>query len=481
MLTYQLLTYQLLVLSAHERDQRRAIGSWLFWCDPSHRANANEFKGTLMHDPAQMTIGEAAAAIKAGKLKPSELVDACLARAREVEGDVRAWAYLGADKARMAARLADQETPTGALFGMPFGVKDIIETADMPTGYGTPIYHDHQPARDAACVALLRETGGICLGKAVTTELAHFHPGKTRNPHALTHTPGGSSSGSAAAVAACMVPFALGTQTTGSVLRPASYCGVYGFKPSYGDVSRSGVLECVASFDTVGWFARCIGDVEFVREGLIRAPHKPLATKKLSELRIGLLRGPDWSKAADYTQGLIEGAVDILAKAGGTITPVEAPPEFGDIPTHHRTIAGYEFARAITWERTQRAPLLSPKLVDGRCADGMTTSYEDYTAAQQALVEARRAFGDWMQSFDVLLTPAAPGEAWEGLGATGDPVFNTAWTALHVPALSAPTFTGPTGLPVGLQLVGKFRQDAALLGAAEAVCAALDIGIVRGV
>jgi Asp-tRNA(Asn)/Glu-tRNA(Gln) amidotransferase A subunit family amidase len=432
-----------------------------------------------MRDPAQMTIGEAATAIESGGLKPSELVDACVARADAIEGDVRAWAYLGADKARMAARLADTTGATGPLYGIPFGVKDIIETADMPTGYGTPIYHDHQSPRDAACVALLREAGSICLGKAVTTELAHFHPGKTRNPHALTHTPGGSSSGSAAAVAACMVPFALGTQTTGSVLRPASYCGVYGFKPSFGDVSRSGVLECVTSFDTVGWFARCVGDVELVREGLIRSQHKPLAPRKLSELRIALLRGPDWNKAEDYTQGLIEGAADSLASAGATVKPVDAPPGFDSIPVHHRTIAGYEFARAITWERTQRAPMLSPKLVEGRCADGLTTSYEDYAAAQKALSEARQAFGGLMQSFDVLLTPAAPGEAWQGLGATGDPVFNTAWTALHVPALSVPAFTGPTGLPVGLQMVGRYREDSALLAAAETVCEALDTGTMR--
>ncbi len=433
-----------------------------------------------MRDPAQMTAAEASIEIASGKLKPSELIEACLTRTAACENDVRAWAHLGADKARMAARLLDPITPISPLHGVPFGIKDIIETADMPTGYGTPIYHDHCPARDAACVALLKEAGGVCLGKAVTTELAHFHPGKTRNPNRLTHTPGGSSSGSAAAVAAGMVPFALGTQTTGSVLRPASYCGVYGFKPSFGDVSRSGVMECVASFDTVGWFTRSIDDVELVRQALVRAPFKPLEKATTSQLRIGLFEGPDWKEAEDDTKNLIEGAANTLASAGARLETVATPDGFGDIAAHHRTIAGYEFARAITWERTQRAPLLSPKLVDGRCADGLQSTYEEYAFAEEALVRQRIAFRQLMQDHDLLLTPVAPGEAWSGLGATGTPVFNTAWTALHGPALSIPAFKGPIGLPIGLQLVGRFRQDAILLSAAKAICNALDVGTLRG-
>lgn len=433
-----------------------------------------------MSDPARLTITELASAIASNGLKPSEIIDACLARTAACEDDVRAWSHLGADNARMAARLIDQVPSTGPLYGIPFGVKDIIETSDMPTGCGTPIYHHHQPARDAACVALLREASGVCLGKTVTTELAHFHPGKTRNPHNLDHTPGGSSSGSAAAVAAGMVPFALGTQTTGSVLRPASFCGVYGFKPSFGDVNRSGVMECVSSFDTVGWFTRSVADTEIVRQALMRAPSTPLKVPAMSELRIGLFRGPDWNEAEDYTKELLEGATRQLAVSGATVSDIATPDGFGNIADLHRTIAGYELARAITWERTQRAPLLSPKLVDGRCADGLATTYEDYAEAQETLNRLRAAHMDLMQGFDALLTPAAPGEAWAGLGATGLPTFNTTWTALHAPALSIPAFKGPSGLPVGLQLVGRFRQDAQLLGAAETISTALDVGIMRG-
>ncbi len=439
-----------------------------------------------MHDPSGLTIGQAAASISSGQLKPSELVDACVARVEAVEGDVRAWVGFEPDKARMAARLADTQSTANPLHGIPFGVKDIIETADFPTGYGTPIYHGHHGSRDAACVALLKEAGAVVLGKAVTTELAHFHPGKTRNPHSTAHTPGGSSSGSAAAVAAGMVPFALGTQTTGSVLRPASYCGVFGFKPSYGDVSRSGVFECVGSFDTVGWFARAPDDIEIVRRALVlrqaTAPGEPvLSPVDISALRIGLFRSPAWDAAENYTQASVEGAASRLSAAGAKVTDVAAPGWFADLAELHRRVAGFEFARAITFERVERGHLLSSKLVDGRCGDGLATSYDSYVSAHEKLAHARAAYAELCADFDLLVTPAAPGEAWPGVGATGDPVFNTAWTALHVPALSAPAFEGPTGLPVGLQLVGRYRRDGDFLDAAGAVCAALDVGTVKPV
>jgi len=433
-------------------------------------------------DPAQMTIAEAAAAIGSGTLKPSGLIEACLERAGREEPVVKAWVHLGGDQSRMAARLLDlvDAAPEKPLHGIPFGVKDIIDTQDMPTEHGTPIYQGNQPSRDASCVALLKEAGGVCFGKTVTTELAHFHPGKTGNPHAPTHTPGGSSSGSAAAVAACMVPFALGTQTTGSVLRPASYCGVYGFKPSYGDVSRSGVFECAHSFDTLGWFTRSVADMEIVRRALVGAPASPLEAIPLSKLRVGLFRGTEWDKAEPVTRDLVEAAAKQVGKLAASFEEVEAPAGFDAIPVLHRTIAGYEFARAISWERTQRGQLLSPKLLNGRCQDGLNTTYAEYAQAQADVANLRHAYADLMQDYDVLLTAVAPGEAWAGLEATGDPVFNTAWTLLHAPAVSIPAFSGTNGLPIGLQLVGGFRQDRQLLGAAESVSAELGIGAVRG-
>ncbi len=428
----------------------------------------------MSRDPAQMTIVEASRAIESGKLTPSALTDACLDRVEEREPETRAWAYCSGDQSRMAARLLDSQSSTGALHGIPFGVKDIIDTVEMPTEHGTPIFTGHRPVRDAACVALLKEAGGVCFGKTVTTELAHFHPGKTRNPHAATRTPGGSSSGSAAAVADCMVPFALGTQTTGSVLRPASYCGVYGYKPSYGDVSRSGVFECAASFDTVGWFTRCVEDIEIVRRALIRAPSKPLQPAELSQLTIGFVRDVAWSKVEPATQKLIESAAKQLGLAGASVEDIQPNAGFEDIAQHHRDIAGYEFARAITWERTNRQRLLSPKLLNGRCEDGLRCSYERYSNAQSELAVQRMAIAKTMQKFDLLLTASAPGEAWEGLEATGDPVCNTAWTALHLPTVSIPAFKGESGLPIGLQLVAGFRQDGQLLAAAESIRLALD-------
>ena len=428
-------------------------------------------------DAYRLTALEAAAAIGGGHLDPVDLVQSCLDRALSCEADVQAWQYLATDEASMEARLRRAGTATGPLWSIPFGVKDIIDVAGLPTGFGTPIYHGHVSHRSAGCVALLEEAGAVCLGKTVTTELAHFHPGKTRNPHRLSCTPGGSSSGSAAAVASGSVPVALGTQTTGSVLRPAAFCGVFGFKPSFGDVSRSGVMECVSSFDTLGWFARCVGDLEMVRSGLLRMPVQLLDTVDVARLRCGLFRGPDWNRADTVTQQSTLKAAETLAGAGASVQDVDPPAGFADLALHHRTIAGFEFARAITWERTERGTKLTPGLLEGRCGDGLQTSYADYAAAQAALLSARATFADLIAGYDVLITPVAPGPAPDGLAATGDPVFNTAWTALHVPAVSVPAFSDDAGMPIGVQLVGAFRQDARLLAAAQ--CIAQVLGVER--
>ena len=426
-----------------------------------------------MTQATSLTASQAVQKIATGTLSATALTEACIATTETHEPQVGAWAHFDPDKPRMAARLADASQPKGPLHGVPFGVKDIIETVDMPTGYGTPIYNNHQGARDAACVALLKEAGAIVFGKNVTTELAHFHPGKTRNPHRATHTPGGSSSGSAAAVAAHMVPFALGTQTTGSVLRPASYCGVYGFKPSFGDVIRSGVFECATSFDHVGWFARSVADIELVRRALVRLPHLPLAEVELRDLRIGMFRSPWWDRAETNTREQIEGAARALMAAGASVADVAVPDGFANLGALHKTIAGFEFARAISFERVERGHLLSQKLLEGRCGDGLAATYDEYIHAQEAVDAARRAFRELMHNYDALITPAAPGEAWEGLAATGDPIFNLAWTTLHVPAISIPAFKGPSGLPVGLQVVGAYRKDAEMLAAAEAIAKGL--------
>lgn len=439
------------------------------------RDNALGDRLLVVRDPYRLTATEAAAEIEQGRLGIVELVQGCLDRARSRDDDVKAWQVLAEDEALMEARLLEAAGRMGPLVGIPFGVKDIIDVVDLPTGYGTPIYNGHVAKRSAACVALLREAGAVCLGKTVTTELAHFHPGKTRNPHRLSATPGGSSSGSAASVASGGVPVALGTQTTGSVLRPAAFCGVFGFKPSFGDVNRSGVMECVGSFDTVGWFARSVDDLEMVRRGLVRLPFAPLEDVAIADLRVGLFRGPDWGRADPVTQTSVLEVAEELAAAGARVEDVSPFGGFEQLARHHRTIAGFEFARAISWERTERGARLSPKLLEGRCEDGLRTSYEDYAEAQGALGRARVAFAALMSEYDLLLTPSAIGAAPEGLAATGDPVFNTAWTALYGPAVSIPAFRDASGMPIGVQLVGPFRRDGHLLSAARSVARLLAV------
>jgi amidase len=415
------------------------------------------------------TIAEAARGIARGDLTAEALTRHCLDVIAAREDDVRAWQVVDADAALAEARGLDRSPSTGPMHGIPFGVKDIIEVAGLPTGYGTPIFDNYVSTRDAGCVALLREGGAICLGKTVSTELAHFHPGKTRNPHDAGSTPGGSSSGSAAAVGAGMVPLALGTQTTGSVLRPASFCGVVGYKPTFGDITRSGVYDCAASFDTVGLMTAGVEDIVLARAALLRQPLEDFAPPPLQDLRIGFCRSPFWDRAEPSTQVLVEDAVGRLSRAGANVTELVLPDAFAEILTLHRTVSGYEFARSIAWERTRHREKLSPVLVDGRAGDGLRISRDDYHAAQDALSALRLRYRELAGALDVVLTPSARGEAPEGLTATGDPVFNTLWTALYVPAISLPVFTGPRGLPVGLQLVGHARADARLCSAAETI------------
>ena len=428
-----------------------------------------------LSDPATLTASQAARAIASGELTATALAEALVQRTQEMEPGVRAWAHFEADQLLEAARLADAGPRRGPLHGVPFGVKDIIDTAEMPTACGTPIHRGHMASRDAACVALLREAGALVMGKTVTTELAHLHPGKTRNPLDPAHTPGGSSSGSAAAVAAGMVPFALGTQTTGSVIRPAAFCGAYGYKPSFGDINRSGVFQCVDSFDTVGIIARSLADLGLIRAGLMRLSPTTIRSMPVSSLRIGLCRTRHWAKCEPSSQDLITDATRQLTRAGANVLELELPAEFDEIDDLHRTVAGFEFARAITWERTEHAAKLSAALRNGRLADGLAVDYDAYVAAQQRLQSLRSSIADIMASYDTLLTPSARGEAPQGLQATGEAIFNGIWTALHVPAITVPAFNGPCGLPVGLQLVGRYRGDEALLATASSVAAALGL------
>jgi Asp-tRNA(Asn)/Glu-tRNA(Gln) amidotransferase A subunit family amidase len=411
----------------------------------------------------ELTATEASEAIANGKITSQDLVEACLTRIQEREAEVGAWIYLDAESARSQARACDHGPVRGPLHGVPVGIKDIIDTHDMPTAYGSAIYSGYQPTWDAPCVALLRAAGAVILGKTVTTEFAMFTPGKTANPHNPKHTPGGSSSGSAAAVAAHMVPLALGTQTAGSVIRPASYCGVVGYKPSHGDFAIAGIKALSQTLDTLGGFARSIDDLALLRAVLIRAP---LGITSLARPpRLGLCRTPQWSQATDDTQQALETAAAQFASAGADVRDLDLGPDFAGLCQAQETIQVFEGARCCAYELTHHRDKLSPRLIALlEPSDQMT--YAVYAEALGLAERCRRHLERLFETYDVLLVPSAPGEAPEGLGATGDPLFNRMWTLLHTPAVNLPGLKGANGLPVGVQAIGPIGQDDRLLAIA---------------
>ena len=420
----------------------------------------------------QISASDAAAAIAAGKLSSEALVAACLERISQREEAVRAWAYIDRERARAQARQRDRETPRSRLHGIPVGVKDVIDTADMPTEYGSPIYRGHRPACDAACVAQVRELGGVVLGKTVSTEFATRHPNKTRNPHNLGHTPGGSSSGSAAAVADCMVPIAFGTQTSSSIIRPAAFCGVIGYKPTFNLVNRAGLKFLAESLDTLGTLTRSVPDAALIVEELSGMPATSFEVIPTLRPRIGFCRTPYWAEADAPSQAALETAARTLAAAGAKITEVELPAEFARLAQTQIEISSYEFFRALTHERTRFPQLISASLTARIAAGGKVTRVQ----YEQGLVLAercRKRIADTFRDFDVLLAPSAPGEAPRGLEATGDPIFGLMWTLLLLPCLTLPCGKGPNGLPLGAQVIGRHGGDGALFVAAEWVRRAL--------
>lgn len=415
----------------------------------------------------ELTATEIVKAILAGDASCESVARSCLAHIEAREPDVEAWQFLNPDQVLAQARTLDQQTtPPGPLHGVPFGAKDIIDTQDMPTSYGSPIYQGHQPALDAACVALSRKAGAVLMGKTVTTEFANVHPGKTRHPMAPERTPGGSSSGSGAAVGDCMVPLAIGTQTTASVIRPASFCGVFGYRPTYGDLRMVGVKEAAGSLDTLGLMARSIDDIALYRSVLLDMAPTPLPIVSQPP-RIGFCRTPLWSQLEPPTAPLLEAAAEQLAKAGAQVEDVNLPGDFDPIVEMHRAISSFEFRRNFTYEIENHWEQISPTLRNGRIANGKDCSYEQYCDARMWAETRRRQLDDIFASYDVMLTASAPGEAPIGLHATGNPVFCTLWTTMHVPAMTLPVFTGPNGLPVGAQLVGRRYRDRQLLATAE--------------
>ena len=406
---------------------------------------------------------ELARRIDSGALTAEVVVASCLERIAQREPVVRAWAHLDRHQALEAARQSDKSCERGALKGVPFGIKDIFDTADMPSGYGSPIYTGCRPPFDASAAALPRAAGAILLGKTVTTEFANRHPGPTANPRNPAYSPGGSSSGSAAAVADFMVPLALGTQTGGSVIRPAAFCGVVGFKPSYGLFPPAGMHMNTDSLDTVGAMARSVEDIALFRAALMAIPYeKPQLPARPP--RLALCRTMHWDRAQPEGKAMLESAAARLRAAGAEIVDSELPAECADISETQRRHSAYEAPRNHAPELHRHAALLSDDLLaNGRIAAGRELSLDDFRAAWRRADRARAATSEWARGFDAILTLPAPGQAPKGLGSTGDAIFNSLWTLLYVPCLTLPAGAGPDGLPVGIQLVGRRHDDARLL------------------
>ncbi|WP_289295915.1 amidase [uncultured Reyranella sp.] len=415
---------------------------------------------------------EAVAAIEAGTLTSEKLVRDCLDRIAERDDVVKAWAHLDPDQAIAQARAADA-AGGGLLRGVPVGVKDIIDTYDMPTGHNSPIFDGKVPFGDAACVALCRTANAVIMGKTVTTEFANRHPGPTTNPHNPAHTPGGSSSGSAAAVADGHVPLAFGTQTGGSVIRPAAYCGVVGYKPTFGDFSRVGIKMQCHSVDTLGLMARTLDDIALFRAAVLKLPPVHI-DRDIGRPRIGVCRSPVWDKAEPETKALIDNTATLLSDKGASVVDVSFAPQFADIIEDHAAITGFESVRNYADERLRNPDKVSDELMNGPMKRGLAVSFERYVAAQRKTTAFKAHIDSLFDKVDLLLTPSAPGEAPKGLEATGDPVFNSIWTLAGTPCVTLPAGTGPNGLPLGVQLVGLRHDDDRVLSLAAWVAAHLN-------
>ncbi len=431
----------------------------------------------------RLGVKQALEGLQAGRFTSEALVRACLAHIEKLEPRIEAWAWLDSEVALKNARQADHHRSagkTGALLGVPVGVKDIIDVRGVPTRMGSSAFDDYVPDKSARVVRRLEEAGAVMLGKTVTAELAYLTPGKTRNPRNPAHTPGGSSSGSAAAVAAHAVPAAIGTQTNGSVIRPAAFCGCVGYKPSAGLVSRAGILKFSHTLDQVGVFARDVADVAVLASALIgHAADDPdtlsdfaLVPKNLDPAplfqppKLAAVRTPVWNLADAAQQNNFTQSIAVLRKAGAAVETVTLPDSFGQAHDILRSIMQYEGARALAALQTQIRERLSAainRLID----DGLRITEAAYHAALEARTRLQGEINELLHRYDALLTPPARGEAPSTLDSTGDPAFCTIWTLCGLPALTLPSGLGAHGLPLGLQIVSGYLQDARLLQVAQ--------------
>jgi Asp-tRNA(Asn)/Glu-tRNA(Gln) amidotransferase A subunit family amidase len=442
-------------------------------------------------DASQLSAATAAQRIREGLLTSEELVGACLERIRAVEPAVQAWTFLDEEHALAQARAADERRrsgePVGPLHGVPVGIKDIIDTGDMPTENGTVLHAGRTPRNDATVVAMLRAAGAVILGKTVTTECAYFAPGKTRNPHNPEHTPGGSSSGSAAAVAAAMVPLALGSQTNGSVIRPAAFCGVYGFKPTHGLIPRTGILKLSRALDHVGIFARTLDDIALAAEQLVGYDEgdpdtRPRARAPFGKISheappipplLAFVKTPHWDRVSAEAKDAFGELVESL---GDRVEEVDLVSTAAQAWDWHKTIMEADMAANLERE-WQGRDKLSPQL-RGLMERGRETKAVDYQRALRGIPPIVESFDEmFMERYDAILTPSAAGSAPKGLASTADPAFCTLWTLCGMPAISLPLMHDSSGLPIGVQLVGRRNFDARLLRTARWLAARLEADV----
>jgi len=422
-----------------------------------------------MIDPAEpytLTATQALRHIDAGTLSAVEWVVSCHERIQHREPEIKAWASLNP----RAVEDAEAGAGLGQNPSIPVGVKDIIDVCGLPTMMGTN-FHDPAPlTREGGSVTIMRDAGCAIMGKTVSTELGHRHPGPTRNPRNIQHTPGGSSSGSAAAVADLMVPLCLGTQTSGSVIRPAAYCGIIGYKPTYNDFDKSGILANAPSMDTLGILARSVDDVGLLRQILLEEPAREIPKTQLSGLTFGLLTAPPWETADPETQGLVEGVMGDLAANGARLADVQLDQEVTRLLELHRLISGYEFRRSIAFERSRHLDQLSAVLREGRLADGHRVDNRQYQSAIQEVATLRQQLARTFAEVDILISPSAAGPAPATLKTTGEAAFSSAWTLLGNPTITLALFNATdSGLPIGCQFIAGIANDDLLLAASKRI------------
>ena len=410
----------------------------------------------------QLSARQIAQGVKDSEFSAQEVMQACLSRIDQRETRIGAFINYDPDKAMEAARVVDTSAEQGLLKGVPFVVKDIIDTADFPTEWGSTIYKGFAPQRNASCVELFKRAGAIMIGKTVTTEFAYFKPGKTANPVDQRYSPGGSSSGSAAAVADDMAPLGFGSQTAASLIRPAAYCGVLGYKPSHGAFSLDGVMGLSPSLDTLGLLSRYTEDLQLARRVLTGCNSNVQFDFNENKPRVALMRGPHWLDGSVEMRDVCERALSKLADHGAITGELMHPQVFNQLTQSQTTVMAFEVAKSRIFEYSQHRDKISPQFKE-LVESGLAISFTEYQNALELKAQAAFLLDSLFMDIDVILAPAAPGEAPKGLSATGDPLFSRAWNLLQVPCVSVPFSNGPNGLPLSVQIIGPYGSDEKLL------------------